>query len=83
MTENIIAAIKPKHQLFKAYHQLKSPDSWLKYKQQRNKVCSLVRNAKSLLVTNLELTADGTAKTNDQKTRKESGIPLILVRLKF
>ena len=70
MTGNIIAAIKLKHQLFKAYHRLKSSDIWLKYKQQRTKVCSLVRNAKSLSVTNLELTADGTAKTNDQKTHQ-------------
>ena len=70
MTGNIIAVIKLKHQLFKAYHRLKSSDNWLKYKQQRNKVCSLVRNAKSLFMINLEITADGMAKTNDQKTHQ-------------
>ena len=72
MTGNIIAAIKLTHQLFKAYHWLKSSDNWLKYEQQRNKVCSLVSNAKSLFVTTLELTADEklTAKTNDQKTHQ-------------
>ena len=66
ITRELQSAIKKKHKLYRKFKKSKDDSDWVNFKQQRNKVCTLLKNAKSEYV-NLAVGGSSDKSKNERK----------------